>query len=414
MLDPNTLSADGTVALAGTAVSKDGKHLAYGIAAAGSDWKEWRVRDVDDRQGPPGRMLRWIKFSAAAWTPDGQGFYYGRFPEPKPGEDLKGANYYQKVYYHRLGTPQADDRLVWRRPDHKEWRADRDRHRRRRVPDLDRVARGRTTSTASSTGRWTSPRRKPVHLVGDFDAEYTFIDNDGPVFWFKTNKNAPAAGSSPSTPAGRSPSTGRRLIPQAAETLDDVDVVGDRFIALYLKDAHTLVAVFDLDGRHGSRGRLARPRDGRRVSAASGRTSETFYSFTSFTTPATIYRYDVASGKSSVWRQPRLKFDPRRLRDDPGLLHEQGRHADPDVPQPQEGPEARCGPIPTLLYGYGGFNISLTPTFSPADLAWMEMGGSTPVPTCAAAASMARSGTRRARSSRSRTCSTTSSPRPSG
>ena len=120
LLDPNTLTKDGTVALAGLVPSHDGQKLAYGLAAAGSDWQEWKVRDVATGKDTDDH-LRWIKFSTASWTKDGQGFYYGRFPEPKAGENLKGANYHQKLYYHRLGTPQTADTLVYERPDHKEW-----------------------------------------------------------------------------------------------------------------------------------------------------------------------------------------------------------------------------------------------------------------------------------------------------
>ena len=154
--------------------------------------------------------------------PDGQGFFYGRFPEPKPGEDLKGANYYQKVYYHRLGTPQADDLLVWEDPEHKEWRAVPPRHRRRQVPDPDRREGDRRRSTASSTGLSTSPTSKPVHLVGEFDAEYDFIDNDGPVFWFKTNKDAAARQGRRDRRPRPEPEQWVEMIPQAAETLEHV------------------------------------------------------------------------------------------------------------------------------------------------------------------------------------------------
>src|SRR5262249_16346161 len=120
LLDPNTLSVDGTVALSGVSPSKDGRLIAYGIAAAGSDWNEWKVRAVATGQDAPD-LIKWVKFSSAEWAPNGQGFYYGRFPEPRPGEDLKGANYHQRVYFHRLGTPQYDDLLVWEVPEHKEW-----------------------------------------------------------------------------------------------------------------------------------------------------------------------------------------------------------------------------------------------------------------------------------------------------
>ena len=156
LLDPNTLSTDGTVALAGTSVSKDGRLLAYGIAAAGSDWNEWRVRDVVTAPDTTD-LIKWVKFSGAEWAPDGSGFYYGRFPEPRPGDDLKGANYHQKVYFHRLGTPQSEDALVWEDPEHKEWRA---------VPQVTddgkylilTLEAGRTRSIASSTARSSGPR----------------------------------------------------------------------------------------------------------------------------------------------------------------------------------------------------------------------------------------------------------------
>ncbi len=189
LIDPNTLSADGTVALAGTAVSKDGKRIAYGIAAAGSDWSRWKVRDVDTGQDLPDEV-NWIKFSAAEWSPDGAGFFYGRFPQPEPGDDLKGANYFQKVYYHRLGTKQSDDRLVWEDPEHKEWRADP------MVTDDGKfliltIGKGTDSKYRILYRPLDRPDQKPIHLVGDFDADFTFIDNDGPVLWFKTDDNAP-------------------------------------------------------------------------------------------------------------------------------------------------------------------------------------------------------------------------------
>ena len=190
LLDPNLLSQDGTVALAGTEVSKDGKLLAYGIAAAGSDWNEWKVRDVATGRDLSDH-LKWIKFSTAAWSPDGKGFFYGRFPEPKAGDDLRGANYHQKVYYHRVGTAQADDLLVWEDPEHKEWRAHPT------VTDdgkylIFTIEKGTDAKYRVLWRPLAESAAKPEHLVGEFEAEYEFIDNDGPVFWFKTNKNAAA------------------------------------------------------------------------------------------------------------------------------------------------------------------------------------------------------------------------------
>jgi prolyl oligopeptidase len=371
LLDPNTLSDDGTVALAGTVVSEDGKHLAYGIAAAGSDWNTWKVRDVATGTDLPD-VLKWIKFSGVAWTPDGQGFFYGRFPEPKPGEDLKGANYHQKVFYHRLATAQTDDRLVWEDTDHKEWRA---------VPRVTDDGQFLVLTLEKGTDDkhrvlyrpLNQPEIKPVHLVGDFDAEFSLIDSDGPIFWFKTNKNA-ARGKVVAIDTTRpQPEHWVELIPEAAETLETVDAVGDHFLATYLKDAHTAVRVFDLKGR------VVRDVELPGLGTTSGfagrrKHKQTFYAYTAFTMPSTIYRYDVASGQSAVWRQPKLKFNP----DDYETTQVFYTSKDgTKVPMflSHKRMLKRDGSNPTLLYGYGGFNISLTPSFSPSVLAWMEMGG---------------------------------------
>jgi prolyl oligopeptidase len=371
LLDPNALSPDGTVALAGVTVSKDGKRLAYGIAGAGSDWNVWKVRDVETGKDLPDEV-NWIKFSAAQWSPDGQGFYYGRFPEPKPGDDLRGANYHQKVYYHRLGAKQSDDQLVWEDNEHRDWRADPI------VTDDGKyliltIGKGTDDKYRVLYRPLDRPERKPIHLVGDFEADYTFIDNDGPIFWFKTDVNAPR---------GRVIAIDTRkpqrehwveLIPQARETLVTVDNVGNRFFVTYLKDAYSVVRMFDESGRHVSDVALpgigtAAGFDGKR------REQETFYEFTSFNTPAAIYRYDLATGRSKLWRQPALKFDPRQYVTTQVFYTSKDGTKIPMFLSRKSGP--RFDTIrPTVLYGYGGFRISLTPSFSPSVLAWMEMGG---------------------------------------
>jgi prolyl oligopeptidase len=371
LLDPNTLSADGTVALAGTKVSEDGRYLAYGIAAAGSDWNDWKVRDVATGKDLPDH-LRWIKFSGAEWSPDSQGFFYGRFPEPRPGDDLKGANYYHKLYYHRLGSSQTDDRLVWEDPEHKEWRADP------HVTDdgaylIFVIEKGTDNKFRVLYRRLDQPDAKPIHLVGEFEADYTFIDNDGPVFWFKTNKNAPRGKVVAIDTRRPEPEHWVDVIPEAADTLESVDAVADHFLVSYLKDAHTVVRVFDLKGRH------ARDVDLPGLGTASGfhgkrKDKETFYAFNSFTTPPTIYRYDVAAGQSRVWRAPTLKFEPKDYETSQVFYTSKDGTKVPIFLSHKKGLK-RDGQNPTLLYGYGGFNIPLTPIFTPAVLAWMEMGG---------------------------------------
>jgi len=371
LLDPNTLSADGTVALAGGSVSHDGTLFAYGLAAAGSDWQEWRVRDVASGRDRDD-LLRWIKFSGASWTRDGRGFYYSRFPEPKPGDDLKGANYYHKLYFHSLGTPQQEDVLVYERPDQKEWQFHGS------VTDDGRYL---IVTVSKGTDDKYRVLYKPlddagaafVELIDNFDNEYTFLDNDGPVFWFKTDLDAPRGRVIAIDTRRPDPAHPKEIIPQAVETLDGVSVVGDRFIASYLKDAHTQVKVFALDGA------LVRQVDLPGLGTAAGfggkrSDRETFYSFTAFTAPATVYRYDVASGKSTVFRKPRLAFDPDDYETNQVFYRSKDGTSIPMFLSHKKGFQPG-GRTPTLLYGYGGFNISLTPAFSVSNLVWMEMGG---------------------------------------
>ena len=371
LLDPNTLSADGTVALAGTVPSDDGKLLAYGVAAAGSDWNEWKVRDVATGKDLDDH-LRWIKFSSASWTPDGKGFFYGRFPAPQPGQDLKAANYFQKVYHHKVGTPQSDDALIWRDDEHKQWEA---------APTVTddgaylilTIVKGTDDKHRVLFRPLDQADAAPTHLVGDFDAEYQFIDNDGPVFWFKTNKDAPRGRVIAIDVRDPRPEKWAELIPQADDTLEAVNVVGDRFLAGYLKDAHTAVRVFDLAGKH------VRDVDLPGLGTAVGfggkrRDRHTFYGFTSYTTPSTIYRYDVESGASTVWRKPKLKFDPDDYETSQVFYNSKDGTRIPMFLTGRKG-LSKTGARPTLLYGYGGFNIPLTPGFSAGPLAWMEMGG---------------------------------------
>ena len=371
LIDPNTLSADGTVALAGGAVSHDGALFAYGLAAAGSDWQEWRVRDVDSG-GDRNDLLRWIKFSGASWTRDGRGFYYSRFPEPKPGEDLKGANYFHKLYFHKLGTSQQADTLVYERPDQKEWQFHGN------VTDdgmylILTVSKGTDDKYRILYKPLSDPDAAFVELIDNFDHEYTFLDNDGPVFWFKTDRDAPRGRVIAIDTRRPEPAQWKQIIPQAEETLDSVRVVGDRFITSYLKDAHTQVKVFELTGA------LVRQVELPGLGTAAGfggkrSDRETFYSFTSFTRPATIYRYDVAGGQSTLFRKPRLAFNPDDFETTQVFYRSKDGTTIPMFLSHKKGLQP-SGNTPTLLYGYGGFNISLTPAFSVSNLVWMEKGG---------------------------------------
>ncbi len=371
LLDPNTLSQDGTVALVEVSVNDDGTKMAYALADAGSDWITWHVRNVATGQDTDD-LVQFSKFSSASWTKDGAGFFYGRYPEPQPGEDLRGANYFQKLYYHALGTPQSADKLVYDAPDHKEWRF---------------------ASTVSDDGKFlvitvdksTDDRNmvlyKPldmadaaiVELIGNFEAGYEFVDNDGPVFFFKTNRNAPRGRVIAIDTRKPDEANWQELIPQADETLRGVDLVGDRFLANYLKDAHTQVKVFDAAGKFEREVQL--PGLGTAGGFGGKRSDkETFYGYTSFTTPTTIFRYDIASGQSAVYKAPQVDFNPDDYTTEQVFYTSKDGTKIPMFISSKKGLE-KNGQAATFLYGYGGFNIALTPQFSVANLVWMEMGG---------------------------------------
>ncbi len=372
LLDPNTLSKDGTVALSGYAISEDGRHMAYGLSSAGSDWQEWRVRDVATGRDTSDH-LKWVKFSGASWAKDGTGFFYSRYDEPEKGQELQKANYYQKLYYHKRGTPQSEDILVYQRPDQKEWGFGGS------VTDDGRfliiyVWQGTERKNRVFYKDLQAGEAAPVvELLNQVDAYYSVIDNDGPVFYVRTDKDAPRGRVVAIDTRKPDPANWKEVIPQADDVLQGVSLVGDRFFATYLKDAHTQVKVFDTAGKFvravelpgiGSAGGFG----GRRTD------KETFYSFSSFTTPSTIYRYDVASGKSTVFRQPKVDFNPDKYEIKQVFYQSKDGTRVPMFIVHRKGIQLD-GSNPTYLYGYGGFNASMTPSFSPANAVWMDMGG---------------------------------------
>ena len=371
LIDPNTLSTDGTVALSGTSVSEDGKLIAYGVAAAGSDWVEYKVRDVvtgDDRPD----HLKWIKFSGADWRKDGSGFYYGRFPEPEPGASLKAPNYFQKLYFHKLGTEQTDDVLIYERPDQKEWQfgstVSEDGHYL-----VITVSKGTDDKYRVLYKDLTKPDSQPVELIDNFEAEYSFLDNDGPVFWFKTNKDAPRGKVIAIDTRDPAPGKWVEVIPEQPETLRGVSIVNDTFIASYLKDAHSQVKLHDLSGK------FLREVEFPTLGTAGGfggkrSDTETFYAFTTFTAPTTIYRYDVKTGTSTVFKQPEVDFNPDDYQTTQVFYPSKDGTKIPMFLSHKKGVKLD-GSNPTYLYGYGGFNIALTPAFSPTNIVWMERGG---------------------------------------
>jgi prolyl oligopeptidase len=371
LLDPNKLAADGTVALAGTAVSPDGKLLAYGTAASGSDWNEWKVRDIETGKDMDDH-LKWVKFSATAWAHDGKGFYYSRYDEPKEATKLADVNYFQKLYFHKIGTPQSADVLVYDRPDEKEWGF-----------QAQTTDDGRYLIITATKG--TSPKvrlfykdlakagSKVLPLIDNFDASYDFIDNVGPVFYFSTDKKAPRKRIVAIDVRKPAQANWKQIVAESEQTLVGADIVNKQIIGEYMSDARSVVKVTDMKGKPVRE--ISLPGIGT-VSGFSGKRgeTETFYSFTGFTNPTTIYRLDMKSGKSSVFRQPKVDFNPNDYETRQQFYTSRDGTKVPMFITSKKGLKLD-GSNPTYLYGYGGFNISMTPGFSPANLAWMEMGG---------------------------------------
>jgi prolyl oligopeptidase len=373
LLDPNQLSSDGTVALGTTQFTDDGRLMAYSISSAGSDWLEWRVRDVDSGKDLPD-VVKWSKFSDASWLKDGTGFFYSRYDAPVEGQAYSGVNKHHKVYFHRIGTTQEQDALVYGRPDQPDWGFG---------------------ATVSEDGRflvitqWEGTNREKRVFVRDlsqqgsaiepfldrFDANYEVLGNDGSRFYVLTDKDAGRNRIVAIDLANPEPARWTTLIaePQARDVLSGALMLGNRFLVEVRTDAHEKLRVHRLDGSLerevplpviGSLGGIsARRRD-----------PEAFYAFTSFTYPTTIFRYEPESGESSVFKQARVAFTPAEYEVTQVFYASKDGTQVPMFIVGRKG-LSRTGATPTLLYGYGGFDISLTPAFSPALIGWLEMGG---------------------------------------
>jgi prolyl oligopeptidase len=372
LLDPNALSEDGTVALSGASFSEDGARLAYGVSVSGSDWQEWHVRDVATGQDLPD-VLRWAKFSNAAWRRDGSGFYYSRYDEPDSANKYKDANYFHKLYLHRLGTPQADDVLVYERPDHKDWNFAGITTEDGRFLVID-VSRG-TDPENRVFVKDIARDGRVVELLPDADARWQYLANDDATFYFLTTKDAPRGRIVAVDLDDPRP---REIVAQSTDPLDAATFFGDRIVAAYLHDARACVVTYGVDGTQQSE--LELPGLGS-VAGFVGKRSEreTFYSYTSYTEPTSIYRYDIERNVSTRVFTPQVGFDRDAFVSEQVFYTSKDGTRVPMILTYRKG-TPRDGSAPTLLYGYGGFDISLTPAFSSAVLVWLEMGGVYAVP----------------------------------
>ena len=370
LLDPNALSTDGTVALSGTSVTRDGSLLAYSVSRGGSDWQEWRVRDIVTGKDLPD-AIAWSKFSGASWAKDGSGFYYAAYDPPAEGQALQEANFDQRLMFHRLGTTQTDDALVYARPDHPEWgfwgsatedgrylvitvRTGTNREKRIFVKDLETGGEVRD-------------------LLPDNDASYDFVGNDGSRLFFLTDKDAPTGRVVAVDANDPRPERWKTVVPAGETAIEDVSMAGEFLFVTRLVDAASEVEQIDLQG--GFIGKIALPGLGTAsVGGARRLAKELFFAFSSYTSPTTIYRLDFASGEAASFRPPVVAFDAGAYETRRLLYESKDGTRVPLFVTAKKG-LALDGMNPTLLYGYGGFNVSITPGFSPKVAAWLEMGG---------------------------------------
>ncbi|MCU0410976.1 MAG: prolyl oligopeptidase family serine peptidase [Bacteroidetes bacterium] len=369
LLDPNTLSSDGTIALSSTSMSKDGSLMAYGLSASGSDWQDVHVRSVvtgmDYRD-----TLKWCKFASVAWKHDNSGFFYNRFPDPNTvpkGQE----SYNNKVYWHTLGSPQSADALVYERPD---------------APDLSfsPFITDDGSYLALVVWRGTDPVNRfyyrSLNATGDFirlmdkaDAKYDFIANDGSVFYFQTNLDAPKDRIIAVDTRDADPTKWKTVIPEQKDPIAFASVINNQFVVAYLQDAHHVLRIYALNGTFQKE--IPLPTLGS-ISGLSGEREDTemFFGFTSYLFPTTIYRYDFAAATLSVLREPGIRFDASLYETKQVFYPSADGTTIPMFLTYKKG-LALDGQNPTLLYGYGGFNVSLTPGFSASRIVWLEMGG---------------------------------------
>jgi prolyl oligopeptidase len=372
LLDPNQWSTDGTVALGSMVFSPDGKRAAYSVSSGGSDWMTWRVLDVESGETLADE-IQWTKFTSVSWARDGRGFYYSAYDPPAEGGTFQSLNLNQKVYFHTLGTPQSEDRLIHADPENPEWGFNAE------VTEDGRYLVITTWKGTDDKYRvlyqdLSQPGSSLVTLIGNFEREYTFIGNNGSQLYFKSDRDAPnrLILSVDVAETAEQPEW-NVVVAEAPETLVGASMIGDYLFAQYLQDAVTRVKIYTMDGTHVRDVQF--PGIGT-ASGFSGRRSdtETFYSFSSFNRPASVYRYDLQTGNSTLWRAAEVDFDPDAYTVEQVFFESKDGTRVPMFLAYKTGLQ-RNGQNPTLLYGYGGFNISLTPSFSVARLQWMEMGG---------------------------------------
>ncbi|MCZ6836221.1 MAG: S9 family peptidase, partial [Planctomycetota bacterium] len=366
LFDPNSWSEDGTIALAGMAFSDDGRYVAYGVAEAGSDWRTWKVRNITTGEDLPD-AVRWVKFSGASWTPDGKGFFYGRYDEPKAdaGGEFTNLNKYQKLYYHRVGTDQSEDVLVFKNDHEPDWMFGAHVTEDGRYLIIS-VSKGTDDNSRVLIKDLTEPYGLPVDFIDNFDAAYNFIENEGSVFYFRTTLNSPKGRIIAIDLRRPGMDHWTEIVPENENTLRSVGSVGNMMALNYLVDANTQISLHDFSGRHIRNVDFPFP-----IGSASGfggkrSDTETFYQFSSYAVPPSVYHYDMITGESQLLFKAQVDFNPNDYETIQVKYPSKDGTIIPMFLSYKKGIK-KDGNNPTLLYAYGGFNIPITPRFSVSD-----------------------------------------------
>ena len=377
LIDPNTWSEEGTISLGSTVVSEDGTLMAYSRKESGSDWSTIYVMEVDTGNQLEDKLL-WTRWGNIVWDAEGTGFYYTRYPEPEEGQQFQSSVINPMIYYHRIGTKQEEDELLFRRPDHPTWS-----FWLQRSEDNQFLILSISRSTDPQNQLWLRPAGVPrntqwIPLVEDFDNEFVFVGNVDKDLYLLTDYEAPTKRLVSMTLAKHERKDLQDVIPVEDATLRSVTLMDNRLVANYLKDVVSQIRIFDLDGVQQTEVEL--PGIGT-ASGFGGREDdqETFYAFASYDTPTSIYRYDLKTGETQQIRKPQIDFDPDQYEVRQAFFESKDGTRVPILVTHRKGIELD-GNNPTLLYGYGGFNISLTPRFRVDYAIWMEQGGVVAVP----------------------------------
>ncbi|ADV81264.1 prolyl oligopeptidase family serine peptidase [Terriglobus saanensis] len=371
LIDPNTLAKDGTIALNSLSITDDGTLAATALAEAGSDWQKIHVREVATGRELPD-VIQWTKFGGAAWLLDNSGFFYGGYDAPPDGDALKATNYFMKIFFHKLGTPQSEDKMIFERKDDKEIFLGTG------VTDEGRyliVYQGKGTSPNNvlAIKDLSHPDAKILNLIDKPDAAYSPIGNNGTRFWLLTTLDASNGKVIEVDLEHPEREYWKTIVPESKSKLESVTLVHRTLIANYLTDARNEVKLFSEEGK--PLGTVELPGVGT-VGGFGGKRedTETFYTFTNFTTPGTVYRLDLATGKSSIYREPKLSFQPAEFETKQVFVTSKDGTKIPVFLSYKKGLKLD-GNNPTILYAYGGFGVSLTPAFSSSRIFWMQQGG---------------------------------------